>query len=372
MADTDWGQIGQGILTNPLLHMGVGMLAANRGPRPFGNALMGGLLAGQNVLQMQDMLALRQMQMEKMRAEQEQREQETAELQQRQGLLSSVPEGERALAGLNPEAYAKARIGALYPDAESGRPVQVMTPNGPVWMAPRQAYGQPAVNNQWGVTISGYDEQGRPLMTFGEGGSGMSKSTQTALEKDIIDLDDSLAQYDRMTAAFEPRFQTLGNRWDNLKSAITSKLGYTLAPEAEAELQAFATHRREVGQAFSTTVNKFAGTAMTAQEAERVMVWAPNAGTGLWDGDDPVTMATKLKKGKEALLEAKRRKRYLLAHGIKHDFAKGDTGGIELSDIDKIATKRAGEITAELKAQGLSGDSLNQAVLQRMRQEFGQ
>jgi hypothetical protein len=247
-----------------------------------------------------------------------------------------------------------------------------MTPQGPVWQHPRKAYGQPAVNNQWGVTIE-YDAEGRPIVRAGEGGGtgAVTKTTQTALEKDVVDLGDTLQQYRRMQQAYAPRFQTIGNRWENLKSTIQSKAGYTLAPEAEAELKAFTTHKREAGAAFSEAVKKFAGTAMTAQEAERVLVWNPNAGSGLWDGDSPVEYETKMNKGAEALEMAIARKQYLLRNGIRFDFAKDNNGGISLDQMPELMKKRAVEIASELKGGGVEGDALNQRLRERMRQEFG-
>jgi hypothetical protein len=81
-----------GLLDNPAVNMGLGILANNRGPGAFGNALQGGLLAAQNAQQMQAMQAMRALQAKKLEAEQAEAERQAQARTQLAQLFPGVPE----------------------------------------------------------------------------------------------------------------------------------------------------------------------------------------------------------------------------------------------------------------------------------------
>lgn len=81
-----------GLLMSPAVNMGLGILAGNRGPNAFQNALAGGLLAGQNALQSQQLMAMRQMQMKKAEREQAEMERQAQARAQLAQLFPGVPE----------------------------------------------------------------------------------------------------------------------------------------------------------------------------------------------------------------------------------------------------------------------------------------
>lgn len=117
----------EGLLGNPMLNMGIGILGANRGPNAFGNAMQGGLLSAQNAQQMQAVMAMRQMQAQKLRREQMQQ----AQLEQ---YIGQLPPAEQTLARLAPEQYVGGVIKASMPQEQpsEARMAQLAYPDLPL------------------------------------------------------------------------------------------------------------------------------------------------------------------------------------------------------------------------------------------------
>ena len=101
-----------GLLSDPLLAMGIGLLGNNQGltkGAAFGNAMQGGLLSAQNAQQMQAMSMLRQAQAQKLRREQEQQ----AAIDE---AIAKLPPDQQQMARLDPSAFVKSQMPGELPD----------------------------------------------------------------------------------------------------------------------------------------------------------------------------------------------------------------------------------------------------------------
>jgi hypothetical protein len=266
-----------------------------------------------------------------------------------------------------PVGDAMSRYFAAKGGPESGRPVQVMGPNGPMWMKPSEAYGQPAVNSQWGGSIS-YDDQGRPVVSFGEGAGGaMTKPTTTAIEKDILQYSQELSQVRQAIRDFQPKFSTAGGKWEQLWSGLKDKAGTLTNPADKEAYQDYVDYRATLGKTVAERIKAMAGTAMTAQEAERQMVYLPDLGSDVpFTGDGPTQTAQKLKTLDRNLTAAQARLYYVKQHGLTID-------KVPLDRMPALMNERGDAIAAQIRQAkpGISEDEMGREVRSRLAYEFG-
>ena len=213
--------------------------------------------------------------------------------------------------------------------------------------------------------------------------SGLSKSAQNEVEKSLIDAGNTLMSMSEMEKSFLPKWQEGPERamqwWNDKKSWA----GFQLNPGDEQDLSDFTKYRADVGHFYSTKLKEMSGGAVTPGEAERAMSWIPNAGTGVFDGDSPIKLQSKMRRMKEFTQKAVARLNYLrrngfsVRNGMVVDQSGKQTGPLDQSfPIEKVGdliNKRAGELEAQIKQSNPEApqEQVTQTVLKRLAQEFG-
>lgn len=200
---------------------------------------------------------------------------------------------------------------------------------------------------------------------FSMGGAGSaSKPTQTNIERRLLDATNTLSLVTEIENKFKPEFQQVGTRFNNALTALKDKGNFTISAQEASQLQEFTDFRANAAQNFSLTLKELSGVAVNPTEFKRAEVWLPNPGTGLFDGDSPIEMQTKIKRFKEFTQKAIMKYHYITKNGLSID-------KVDVDDMPRIMNKRGRKLEHELRKQGLKGKELTNAVKQQLADEFG-
>lgn len=236
------------------------------------------------------------------------------------------------------------------------------SPSGTRIVTAEQAIGQPGKPPSKALSITGYDEQGRPLIEMG--GQPMAAAARNQIETGILDSGDTLSALTAIRSRFRPEFQEVGSRWDALKLGWKSKAGADLSREERTRLQNFSSYRSEAGQFFSQTLKSLSGAAVTEPEMRRAEAWLPNTGTGLFDGDSPVVLESKIARLEDFTRKALAKATFIRRHGLAPE-------DLDIEQMPGLIRQRGDEIANELSARGVQGAELKRAVKMRLSDEFG-
>lgn len=210
----------------------------------------------------------------------------------------------------------------------------------------------------------------------GAGGvTGMQSVTVKDVEKGLLDVTEGLSDTHRINNSFDPSFATIGGQWDAFKSRVSDKLGYQLSPDAQKQFEGFTGYRAEAGRVFANTLKKLSGTAVTEPEMKRQEVYLINPGTGVFDGDSPSQVKTKIEKMMGFQRQAIARLNYIRKNGLSIRNAGGDIdfGGISLDRMPGIMKGYGQQVTKQLIDKGMKENSpeLIQAVQAKVAEHFG-
>ena len=121
----------------------------------------------------------------------------------------------------------------------------------------------------------------------------LSKGTQGKLEEELLATGNAASRLNQIKSTFRPEYLNIQFRgqqeWNTLKDKFSS-----LDPKDKAVLQGYSTYKQNSINNLNQTIKDLTGAAMGVQEAERIIAGAPNAGTGIFDGDSPTNFETKL------------------------------------------------------------------------------
>lgn len=238
------------------------------------------------------------------------------------------------------------------------------SPTGSRMVRESDAVGQPGKMPS-GMHIE-FDDQGRPRSITqgrGAGAGGMSKPTQTDVEKKLIEHSDTMSSLKAVERMYRPEFQKIGPRWGNLMTSIKDKAGADISADDRKQLESFSKYRAEASQLFSNTLKNLSGAAVTPMEFQRAQAWLPNPGTGLFDGDSPIELESKRQRFEDFTRRALIKYNYIRKNGLSKD-------DIDVDDMPVIVQKRGDELAQRLSKR-YKGDELKRAVKTALSDEFG-
>ncbi len=183
------------------------------------------------------------------------------------------------------------------------------------------------------------------------------KEASNKIDAGILDTGAQLSGMSSIEAAYKPEYQTLGTKYDALKTGWKEKLGLGVKPEDKRLLADFSQYKVNAANALNSYIKAMTGAAMSEPEAERIMKGIPVAGNGLFDGDSPTEFKSKMDQTMGNLRMVMARFSFMKRQG----FALGQ---VPLEQMPQIMRKRRDEIRAEV------GDKPDE-VKRRLAQEFG-
>jgi hypothetical protein len=205
------------------------------------------------------------------------------------------------------------------------------------------------------------------------GGGAFGKEGGNLLDKKTIDATNHIARLKTIEQGFDPKFLEIPTRLKMLGSSWGAKTGIAGLrpnPEQAQDLYRYADFRRSTIENMNRMLNELSGAAVSPQEAERLRASQPDAGTGVFDGDDPVSFQA---KSKANILDQKRaiaRYNYLRSNGPA---GKNPWDVMSLDDIDKVMDQRGAAILKQMKAQNpaATDQQLLPQALEATKREFG-
>jgi hypothetical protein len=198
-------------------------------------------------------------------------------------------------------------------------------------------------------------------------------------EKIVAGLD-QLARLEAMNQTFEDKYQTIGTRIGMAGAGWMAKIDPSrVDPKTAQDLAAFAKDRRRGIENLNLTIKDITGAAMSNPEAARIMQQVPNPGTGIFDGDDPITYRAKMKDATDQTRLAVARRAWLkknnpeLLARLSANKMEGVEAVMPLDRMRDTMNQRKNEIYQGLKQRNPNAtrEQLLPYVGQMLNQEFG-
>lgn len=141
-----------------------------------------------------------------------------------------------------------------------------------------------------GITVS-------PDGTVQIGGTPLSTTGANRVQQKQVNAAELGARVSAIRDSYKPEYQTIGRRITSLINSGRAKLDpNSLSGEERTALSDYATFRSEAINNINRVLNELSGAAVSPQEAERLRAAMPDPGTGVFDGDDPVSFEAKMNR----------------------------------------------------------------------------
>jgi hypothetical protein len=224
-----------------------------------------------------------------------------------------------------------------------------------------------------GFALAGKGEAGKMLLdSVGRGELG--KEGRNKLDKDLIDTTQRYQRLQAIASSMKPEYLQIPFRAKMWGNSLKAKFG-SLPQDEQGELYKYATFRRDAAQELNELVKERSGGAVTPQEFVRQGVEIPNAGNGIFDGDDPVTFQAKFDRAYEVVALGFARNAYLR----NMDARNAGRTTQELSRLLPVEqfreqiNQRARQIEGAVKQQNpdLPKPIVDKEVDRLIKQEFG-
>lgn len=221
-----------------------------------------------------------------------------------------------------------------------------------------------------------FSAAGKAILDAANGGetgiSGLAKPTVNQLEERTLNAAGQLGRLNDIMQRFDPKFLDITNRLKMTGASWAAKFGGKLKPEDEKDLARYAAFRSAAVNNLNAILKETSGTAVTPQEYERIQNDQPVAGTGIFDGDDPISFVAKYKRTTASIKSAIARLNFMRAKGLNFDRGSLDQF-MSLDDVPEVMERRGEEIERDLKAANPKADpmSIEQNVKQQLKREFG-
>ena len=217
------------------------------------------------------------------------------------------------------------------------------------------------------------------------GQAGMTRTTQTALEKGVLDTSAGIARLEEISRSYKPEYLELGTKWKTFTTKWKEKLRGTPienwvnlgVSERDRQLLAdFSAFKRDALDNINRYIKEITGAQMSEKEADRLRQAAPDPGEGLFDGDSPTQFQSNWGSSIKSLKISQARFMYLKNAGMTPQsiqaMASNDTLP-SLQQIKSIMEQRDEELEQEIRNSdpSLTEEEIDRAVSQALKQEFG-
>lgn len=202
----------------------------------------------------------------------------------------------------------------------------------------------------------------------------MGRTAQNQLEEKTMNSASMLSRLSDIEKRFDPKFLEIPTRAKMLGVSWGAKLGPMLGgkitPELKQDLSKYASFRSASVNNLNTILKELSGAAVTPQEYERLKNDVPQAGTGILDGDDPISFEAKLKRSQQTARAAIARYNFMRSKGLNFDRNRLDQF-LALDDVPAAIDQRGTEIESQLRKSGADPNTIDQQVRRQLKQEFG-
>lgn len=212
-----------------------------------------------------------------------------------------------------------------------------------------------------GLSITGYDAQGRPLIQVG-GAAPLGKPAVNLLEEKQIQGIEALSRLDEIERVSDPKLLTYGNTVKDAALGVKSNLGFELSPDQKAFHNQATDMRQSTMENLSRTIKDLTGAAMQLSEVPRIEATIPTM------RDDPDQFPRKLKNATRLI-----RNSVIRAQIAREQGMDPLNTGIDLGDTKTLMDKREEQLKRHYgaRAPGMPPADVDAAIEKQIRQEFG-
>lgn len=263
------------------------------------------------------------------------------------------------------ETQAPGQTQPVDPQAQSG---MIDTPFGPMSEQEARDLAGPMLLNPK------YAPAGKAILDSidASGGGKLAKPTVNQIEERTMNSALQLGRIADIRKRYDENYLKVPNRVQMLANAWTAKAGGSLSPDQQKELTNYAAFRSAAVNNLNTILKELSGAAVTPQEYERIQNDVPTAGTGVFDGDDPVSFKAKLDRTEQTLRMAIARQNFMRSQGLSFTRDTLDQF-LALEDVPAAIDRRGSEIEQRLLQTNPKLDpmQLDKAVRGQLKREFG-
>jgi hypothetical protein len=273
-----------------------------------------------------------------------------------------TPMPQNALMGGDPNLIRVADEGQPAPQSR-----MVNTPLGPMSQDNAKRIGL-------GLALAGKGDAGKMMH---DSSADFGKEGSNEIDKALINRFSDLSELDNVSKQFRPEYQQLGTQLKAKGLSIGAWLGSNPSQENTQFLNNFARYRAATSERLNQRIKAMAGTAVSGAEEKRMMTANPNAGTGIADGDDPITFKAKLDEQIHLQKMALARFNWLKTQGYNSDAISklAKDGRIEgvagLDDMRSIYEQRGQQLLEQFTKRGVPPDKVRDAAKAQLKREFG-
>jgi hypothetical protein len=215
-----------------------------------------------------------------------------------------------------------------------------------------------------GFAITGYDEQGRPLMQMG-GQPQTGKVMGNKLDEAQWNAQETVSRLNSIKAGFTPEYQMIGNQLGNEWRTLKDRFGEADPAEKEKITKYTGWRSKAIGN-LNAEIKQLTGAAMTEGEAKRLMAGLPNPGSGITNpGDSPTEFEAKLNSSIEGARAAAVRAQLARRKGL-------DWREVPLDEVDdKLIKPYRRELEQKFQSEGLSPEDAKRQALLQFKAELG-
>jgi hypothetical protein len=222
-----------------------------------------------------------------------------------------------------------------------------------------------------GLALAGKGDAGK-MLSDSVTTAGIGTTTRNQIEEKTMNSAMALGRLDDIDKGFDPKYLEIPNRMKMLGASWSAKFGGKLSPDVQNDLGKYAAFRARAVGNLSLNLKELSGAQVTPQEYERIQAAMPAAGTGVFDGDDPVSFKAKLDENRNLQRSAIARYNFMRSKGLNFDKDSIDKF-LSLDDVPAAIDQRAAEIEDQIKQKNPKVDpmDLQTQTDRQIKQEFG-
>ena len=252
-------------------------------------------------------------------------------------------------------------------DLTTGKPVFVSDEQ----LASNQANYIPIIKNSI-ITIGsdGKVDMSESIFTGASDSDGLTKSTKSAMQKEIIDASGKANNILSLIADFKPDYFKYEDQFKALESGFKEKLGVTLDPATKKSFQEYTDFMSKMARISAKEINEIYGAVLSGGEEQRANEFI------IAKQDAPTFALSKLKASYTLAKKGIARKQYIMKNGLlpKGKSFRNEVDSImPLTQFDQIIEQRGQAIESQLKTANpqITEEALEDQVSKMLSKEFG-
>ena len=252
-------------------------------------------------------------------------------------------------------------------DLTTGKPVFVSDEQ----LASNQANYIPIIKNSIiAIGSDGKVDMSESIFTGASDSDGLTKSTKSAMQKEIIDASGKANNILSLIADFKPDYFKYEDQFKALESGFKEKLGVTLDPATKKSFQEYTDFMSKMARISAKEINAIYGAVLSGGEEQRANEFI------IAKQDAPTFALSKLKASYTLAKKGIARKQYIMKNGLlpKGKSFRNEVDSImPLTQFDQIIEQRGQAIESQLKTSNpqITEEALEDQVSKMLSKEFG-